>query len=191
MLGHILGIVADNAGQVVKGARAEQLEAQRRQGRGIILPHQPLGLGLADRLLEQRVQHPVELLLFHQRAGSRKVIELHGNITRTKSFDEETVVSNWPDTGEVPPKCPNCGGRLRPDVVWFEEALPEKEMELARQASVTCEVFLSIGTSTVVYPAAALPTEALRSGAVVVEINPLPTPLTALVTLGAAAASSG
>lgn len=115
----------------------------------------------------------------HQRAGSRKVIELHGNITRTKCFDEETVISSWADTSDVPPKCPNCGGRLRPDVVWFEEALPEKEMELAAQASVACEVFLSIGTSAVVYPAAALPTEALRSGAVVVEINPQPTPLTA------------
>jgi len=115
----------------------------------------------------------------HQRAGSRNVIELHGNLTRTKCFDEETIVSSWPDTGDVPPKCPDCGGRLRPDVVWFEEALPEKEMELATQASVACEVFLSIGTSTVVYPAAALPTEALRHGAVVVEVNPQPTPLTA------------
>src|SRR2546425_1040129 len=60
----------------------------------------------------------------HQRAGSRCVIELHGNITRTKCFDEGTVVSSWPDTGEVPPKCPNCGGWLRPDVVWFEEPMP-------------------------------------------------------------------
>jgi NAD-dependent deacetylase len=115
----------------------------------------------------------------HQRAGSRKLIELHGNITRTKCFDEDTLVSNWPATGDVPPKCPACGGRLRPDVVWFEEALPEKEVELATRASVACEVFFSIGTSTVVYPAAALPVEALRHGAVVVEINPQPTPLTA------------
>jgi NAD-dependent deacetylase len=115
----------------------------------------------------------------HQRAGSRKVIELHGNITRTKCFDEETVISSWADTSDVPPKCPNCGGPLRPDVVWFEEALPEKEMELATEVSVSCEVFLSIGTSAVVYPAAALPTAALRHGAVVIEINPQPTPLTA------------
>lgn len=61
----------------------------------------------------------------------------------------------------------------------LKRALPEKEMELATRASVACEVFLSIGTSTVVYPAAALPTEALRHGAVVIEINPQPTPLTA------------
>jgi NAD-dependent deacetylase len=114
----------------------------------------------------------------HQRAGSQKVIELHGNITRTKCFDEGTIVSSWPTTTDVPPKCPNCGGLLRPDVVWFEEPLPEAEMELAMRVSKTCEIFLSIGTSTVVYPAASLPFEALRGGARVVEINPQPTPLT-------------
>lgn len=115
----------------------------------------------------------------HQRAGSRNVIELHGNITRTKCFDEDTPVTNWPDTGDIPPKCPRCGGWLRPDMVWFEEAMPEREMNLAATASTTCEVFLSIGTSTIVYPAAALPTEALQSGATVVEINPQRTPFTA------------
>jgi NAD-dependent deacetylase len=114
----------------------------------------------------------------HQRAGSRNVIELHGNITRTKCFDEGTVISSWPDTGDVPPKCPNCGGLLRPDVVWFEEPMPEAEMEQAVEASTHCDVFFSIGTSTVVYPAASLPYEALRSGATVVEINPQPTPFT-------------
>ena len=114
----------------------------------------------------------------HQRAASRRVIELHGNITRTKCFEEGTIVSHWNKTGDVPPRCPNCGGLLRPDVVWFEEAMPETEMELAAEASATCDVFLSIGTSTVVYPAAALPSEAVRSGATVVEINPQPTPFT-------------
>jgi NAD-dependent deacetylase len=115
----------------------------------------------------------------HQGAGSRNVIELHGNITRTKCFNEGTVVSSWKETGEVPPKCPNCGGLLRPDVVWFEEPMPEVEMELAARATKTCDIFFSIGTSTVVFPAAALPSEAKRSGATVVEINPQPTPFTA------------
>jgi NAD-dependent deacetylase len=114
----------------------------------------------------------------HQRADSRCVVELHGNITRTKCFEEGTIVASWADTGEVPPQCPNCGGHLRPDVVWFEEPLPEGAMKLATEASTSCDVFFSIGTSTVVYPAATLPTEALRSGAVVVEINPHPTPFT-------------
>ncbi|MGD0816120.1 MAG: NAD-dependent deacylase [Verrucomicrobiota bacterium] len=115
----------------------------------------------------------------HQRAGSRNVIELHGNITRTKCSEEGTIVSTWKDTGDVPPKCPACGGLLRPDVVWFEEPMPESEMRQAMTANTHRDVFFSIGTSTVVYPAAALPSEALRSGATVVEINPQPTPFTA------------
>lgn len=114
----------------------------------------------------------------HQWAGSKNVIELHGNITRTKCFNEGTIISKWPDTGDVPPKCPDCGGLLRPDVVWFEEPLPEAEIAIAQQAACSSDVFLSIGTSTVVYPAAALPFEALKGGASVVEINPQPTPLT-------------
>ena len=73
----------------------------------------------------------------HQCAGSRRVIELHGNIMRTKCFDEGTLVSSWEDTGDVPPKCPACGGLLRPDVVWFEEPMPEAEMEQASTASTT------------------------------------------------------
>ena len=113
----------------------------------------------------------------HQRAGSRKVIELHGNITRTKCFDEDTIISSWEESAEVPPKCPNCGGFLRPDVVWFEELLPQLELEMALHAATTCDVFLSIGTSAVVYPAAALPLEAHNCGATVVVINPQPTPL--------------
>jgi len=117
----------------------------------------------------------------HQRAGSNKVIELHGNITRTKCFDEGTVVPSWPDTAEVPPKCPRCGGLLRPDVVWFEEAMPENEMLLARQASAACQVFFAIGTSAMVQPAASLPLEALYHGATLVEINPQRTSMTGRV----------
>lgn len=114
----------------------------------------------------------------HQRAGSRRVIELHGNLTRTKCFDEDTLVTAWADTAEVPPRCPRCGGLLRPDVVWFGEVLPEAALGQAFTASRDCEVFLSVGTSAVVYPAALLPLEALRHGATVVEINPEETPLT-------------
>jgi NAD-dependent deacetylase len=115
----------------------------------------------------------------HQRAGSQHVVELHGNITRTKCFDENRIVSAWNETGEIPPRCPNCGGLLRPDVVWFEERMPETEMELATTASASCDLFFSIGTSTVVYPAAGLPSVALNRGATLVEINPQPTPFTA------------
>ncbi len=114
----------------------------------------------------------------HQRAGSRDVIELHGNIARTKCFDEDTLVDEWVDTGEIPPRCPRCGGWLRPDVVWFNEMLPERAIERAIAASRVCDVFLSIGTSALVHPAASLPFEALEQGATVIEINPEETPLT-------------
>jgi len=125
----------------------------------------------------------------HQRAGSRNVIELHGNITRTKCFDEGAIVADWPETSDVPPKCPNCGGLLRPDVVWFEEQLPEDAMQQANNATDICDVFLSIGTSTVVYPAAFLPSAALSRGATVVEINPQPTPFTEKATFVLAGAA--
>ena len=114
----------------------------------------------------------------HQRAGSRNVSERHGNINRTKCFEEGTIVSQWANAGEVPPRCPACGGFLRPDVVWFNESLPELELNRATQATAGCDLFLSIGTSTVVYPAASLPFAAKRNGATVVEINPDPTPFT-------------
>lgn len=114
----------------------------------------------------------------HQRAGSRNVIELHGNITRTKCFNDGYIVESWPPTTEVPPRCPDCGGYLRPDVVWFGEALPYQASQAAFDAAQHCDIFLSIGTSALVHPAASLPYEALMSGATVVEINPNETPLT-------------
>lgn len=118
----------------------------------------------------------------HQRAGSADVIELHGNLTRTKCFDCERLADTWAEDGNVPPKCPACGGLLRPDVVWFHEALPRAALIAATAAAQTCEVFFSIGTSGIVEPAASLPFEALRHGAVVVEVNPNKTPLTAHAT---------
>jgi NAD-dependent deacetylase len=114
----------------------------------------------------------------HRQAGSRQVIELHGNVQRTRCFDKGCVVETWAETGEVPPRCPHCGGRLRPDVVWFGEGLPPEEIQAALEAAQTCEVFFSIGTSGVVQPAASLPFLAGRSGALVIEINPEATPLT-------------
>ncbi|EEF62203.1 SIR2 family NAD-dependent protein deacylase [Pedosphaera parvula] len=114
----------------------------------------------------------------HRLPGSNIIIELHGNIHRTKCFQEGTIVESWKDTGDVPPKCPDCGGWLRPDVVWFEEPLPEAELESAMKASRKADVFFSIGTSGLVYPAASLPHEALNHNATLVEINPAPTPLT-------------
>lgn len=113
----------------------------------------------------------------HRRAGSQNVVELHGNITRTKCFSEGTVVTSWPETDEVPPRCPRCQGMLRPDVVWFGEQLPYDALSQAIAAAQASDVFFSVGTSAVVQPAASLPLEAAQSSATTVEINPQPTPI--------------
>jgi NAD-dependent deacetylase len=115
----------------------------------------------------------------HQRAGSSRVYELHGNIERNycmrcgRRFSNSEALSM-----EVPPHCTSCGGNIRPDVVWFGEMLPEEEWDKSVRAAESSDVFLSIGTSAVVYPAASLPLIAKRSGAFLVEINPEPTPMT-------------
>ena len=114
---------------------------------------------------------------FHKQAGSKNIIELHGNINRNKCFDEGIVVDSWKDNDAIPPHCPNCGGLIRPDVVWFGENLPSVVINDAIQAAQTAEVFFSIGTSTLVHPAASLPIYAMNGGAIVVEINPDETPI--------------
>jgi NAD-dependent deacetylase len=115
----------------------------------------------------------------HAEAGSQNILELHGNIQRTKCLEENVIVSSWEPSGDVPPRCPYCGGLLRPDVVWFGEMLPEKTLQEAVQAAEECDVFLSIGTSGIVHPAASLPYLAQRRGAVLIEVNPDETVLTA------------
>ncbi len=118
----------------------------------------------------------------HQRAGSRAVLELHGNIARTTCSREGRVVEAWPESDERPPRCPHCGAFLRPDVVWFGEALPADTLEAAIAATQAAEVFLTIGTSGLVHPAASLPLLAARQGAVTVEVNPEETPLSEEMT---------
>ena len=110
----------------------------------------------------------------HQRAGSRAVAELHGNITRSYCLDCTRPAADAelaPIAEGQPAHCPACGGFLRPDVVWFGEFLPEAEIKRATEAARHAEVFLSIGTSAVVYPAAGLPRVAKEYGAYVAEIN--------------------
>lgn len=114
----------------------------------------------------------------HQRAGSQNVIALHGNIMETKCFAQEHFVESWPDTDEVPPRCPKCSSFLRPNVVWFGENLPAIALQTAVQAAQSCDLFLAIGTSALVHPAASLPLMALENGATLIEINPQTTPLT-------------
>jgi NAD-dependent deacetylase len=133
----------------------------------------PAHLALAE--IERRVEDFTLITQnvdgLHRRAGSRNVVELHGNLTRTKCFEEDRAIEQWPPTDEAPPRCPHCGGRLRPDVVWFGEMLPQHAWEQAAAATGRCDLFLSVGTSGLVRPAAELPAAAKRLGAYVVEIN--------------------
>ncbi|HLZ58274.1 MAG TPA: NAD-dependent deacylase [Ktedonosporobacter sp.] len=108
----------------------------------------------------------------HQRAGSKNVIELHGNISRVKCSVDSRIVEAWEETATPPPLCPHCNGLLRPDVVWFGEALPEQAFQGAVEAAATCDVFFSIGTSGLVEPAASLAHVARKLGAAVVIVNP-------------------
>lgn len=121
----------------------------------------------------------------HERAGSDAVLHLHGSFFRPRCFacaQPHAFVPGLPDEPDggrrlEPPRCLDCGGLIRPGVVWFGEALPNSEWASARQAACDCDVMFSVGTSSVVYPAAALPFEAARGGAKVVQVNPAPTDL--------------
>jgi NAD-dependent deacetylase len=114
----------------------------------------------------------------HLRAGSPRVIELHGNIQRVRCFDGDGVFTSWTSNEDGIGRCPVCGGYLRPDVVWFGEPLPRAALEAAVEAARTCEVFFSIGTSGVVQPAASLAYAARNRSALIVEVNVEPTLLT-------------
>jgi NAD-dependent deacetylase len=114
----------------------------------------------------------------HQRAGSRDVLEYHGNILRDRCTVEQIVAQRSEDTRRAAlPRCAACGGLLRPDVVWFGESIPAGPMNVAAAAAEECDVFLSVGTSSLVYPAAGLAEVALRRRATVIEINPNETDL--------------
>lgn len=114
----------------------------------------------------------------HRMAGNQNVLELHGNIQRVRCADCYTVTETWEEDIESVPRCKECDGLLRPDVVWFGESLPRDQLEAAVEAARSCDVFFSIGTSGVVQPAASLAFAAHNRGAVVVEVNAEPTPLT-------------
>ncbi|HMR98480.1 MAG TPA: NAD-dependent deacylase [Anaerolineales bacterium] len=114
----------------------------------------------------------------HRMAGTRNLLELHGNIQRARCSDCGTYAETWDEDSESVPRCEECDGLLRPDVVWFGESLPRDQLEKAVEASRACDIFLSVGTSGVVQPAASLAHAAKNNGAVVVEVNMEPTPLT-------------
>ena len=131
----------------------------------------PGHVGIAE--IERRV--PEFLLVtqnvdgLHHRAGSKSVVELHGNLRETRCFDCNAR-SPWPSQ-PADPKCARCGGLLRPDVVFFEEDLPFDALDRARDAAERCDVLISVGTSNLVWPARELPDLAHAAGAAVVIVN--------------------
>ncbi len=117
----------------------------------------------------------------HARSGAGRVVELHGNIWKVRCSveDGEPWWDDRTELPEVPLHCENCGGLLRPHVVWFGEPLDRLDMLAATAECASCDVMLVVGTSAVVYPAAGFPQVAKDHGAFVVEVNVEPTPVTA------------
>jgi NAD-dependent deacetylase len=114
----------------------------------------------------------------HAQAGSRRMVELHGSLWRVRCTGCGRQADHREAFDELPPRC-HCSALLRPDIVWFGEALPAAVLERAFAAAREAEVVLVVGTSSLVHPAAAIPEAALFAGAYVVEVNPEPTPLSA------------
>jgi len=113
----------------------------------------------------------------HKRAGSNHIVELHGSIWRLRCVRDGLVTQTDAPVVEIPPLC-QCGSILRPDVVWFGEPLSDEVLDAASRAAASSEVMFVIGTSAVVYPAAALPIITKNSGGLVIEVNTEPTDVT-------------
>ena len=127
----------------------------------------------------------------HVHAGTLGLVRLHGSLWELSCW-RGCGAPPWRNEDvplpELPPLCPSCGGLARPAVVWFGEALPSAAIDAA-EAACECDVFLSVGTSSVVYPAAAFLARARSRGAFTVEINTEPTPATDQVDLALAGAA--
>ena len=123
----------------------------------------------------------------HERAGTKNVVRFHGSLWEIacvrgcrSAWRDETVPLR-----ELPPRCPGCLGLARPGVVWFGEAIARAALE-ASLSALDCDLYLAVGTSSVVYPAAGLAEEARRRGAFTVEVNPEATEASGQVDLAVA-----
>jgi len=114
----------------------------------------------------------------HQAAGSTRVLEIHGSALRVRCHRHCGFVEPWPVGSDGARQCPSCGAPARPDVVWFGEPLDEDLISEAVDAAQSADVFFSVGTSSVIQPAASLSMMAKDSGALVVEVNPHETAFT-------------
>ena len=132
----------------------------------------------------------------HHRAGTQGVVRLHGSLWELRCAGmaapplergrHDACHEEWRDERvpfpEMPPRCPHCGGLARPSIVWFGEALRDSDLRAAA-AATRCDLFIAVGTSAIVHPAAGLLHEAKRRGAVTAEINPVPTPASGIVNI--------
>ncbi len=123
----------------------------------------------------------------HEQAGTRNVVRFHGSIWEVMCWQRcPASPERWRDDrvpiAPLPPSCPHCGGLIRPGVVWFGEGIDAEVLKRSLDA-VRCDVFLTVGTSAVVYPAAGLVLEARSRGAFTAEINPEATPSSKAVEL--------
>jgi NAD-dependent deacetylase len=114
----------------------------------------------------------------HQAAGNTDVIEYHGTFAWQRCMDcHHKYETRKVDISRIPPRC-ECGGILRPDIIFFGEMIPAQAIRRSRQAAADCDLMLVVGTSAIVQPAAMIPVIAKDNGAKIVEINPERTPLT-------------
>jgi len=136
-------------------ARLGLVRIAPRSTRGIVPNAGHRALARMDDLVPEFLLATQNVDGLHARAGSRRLVELHGNIARVKCSREHRAVVAWAPPGDdLPPRCPHCGAYLRPDVVWFEETLPEDALARAEAAARRAEVMLVVGTSAEVWPAA-------------------------------------
>ena len=151
---------------------------ERRKMIGAAVPH-PGHFAVAELepMFEEFMVVTQNIDDLHRKAGSKNLVEVHGNIFRYKCFDHNHPVEKLPATNAVPPRC-HCGSMIRPDVVWFGEMLAQEDLDRAFAALSACEAVLVVGTSGIVYPAAGFPHAAKNLGAAVVEVNPEETPIT-------------
>ena len=151
------------------------LKAKPNMGHKIISKWERVGI--VRTVITQNVDN------LHYKAGSRNIIELHGNILRVRCFQcgyRDDIRGYIKDTL---PRCPKCSGLMRPDVVWFGEPLDPDILARAFREAENSDLMLVIGTSGTVYPAAYIPIRAKSMGSIIVEINPEDTELTSIADI--------
>ncbi|HXH86627.1 MAG TPA: NAD-dependent deacylase [Nitrospira sp.] len=156
--------------------------------REVLATKKPNEAHLALAELERRLTDKMWLITqnvdgLHRQAGSHRLSEIHGNIWLVRCTACGTVTENRRVPIPILPTCQDCNALLRPHIVWFGESLDPIDLRRCNDALRSCVLFLVIGTSGVVYPAAGFATVAKETGATVVEINLVETPQSSLVDL--------